>query len=65
LFQAIDRVHRIGQVKNVIVKRFIIKDSVEENILKIQNKKIALVGGCALNEDAKAQRLEDLKILFE
>ena len=28
--QAIDRLHRIGQTRPVIVKRLIIKDSIEE-----------------------------------
>ena len=42
--RAIDRVHRLGQTREVIVKRFIIKNSVEENILKIQKKKSALAG---------------------
>jgi len=36
--QAIDRVHRLGQTKNVIVKRFIIKGTVEERIIKITRK---------------------------
>jgi DNA repair protein RAD5 len=37
--QAIDRVHRIGQEDAVIVHRFIIKDSVEHRMLKIQDRK--------------------------
>lgn len=37
--QAIDRTHRIGQEKNVFVYRFISKDSIEEKIVKLQQKK--------------------------
>jgi len=37
--QAIERVHRIGQKKNVYVYKLIIEDSVEENIVELQNKK--------------------------
>ena len=32
--QAIDRLHRIGQTRPVIVKRLIIKNSIEERILE-------------------------------
>jgi len=39
--QAIDRVHRLGQTKDVVVKRFIIKGTVEERIIKLQEKKKA------------------------
>lgn len=28
--QAYDRVHRVGQTKNVFVKRFVIRDTIEE-----------------------------------
>lgn len=37
--QALNRAHRIGQVKNVFVYRFITKDTVEEKIVKLQQKK--------------------------
>lgn len=37
--QAIDRVHRIGQTKSVHVHRIFIKDTVEDRILELQNKK--------------------------
>lgn len=37
--QAIDRVHRMGQTDEVRVYRFIVKESVEERMLKIQDKK--------------------------
>lgn len=46
--QAIDRVHRIGQQKDVVVKRFIIQDSVEERILELQGRKRRLAS-TALN----------------
>jgi DNA repair protein RAD5 len=37
--QAIDRVHRMGQSDEVRVCRFIVKESVEERMLKIQDRK--------------------------
>ncbi|KAI9777835.1 MAG: DNA helicase rad5 [Geoglossum umbratile] len=37
--QAIDRVHRMGQEDSVTVYRFIVKDSVEHRMLKIQDRK--------------------------
>ena len=40
--QALSRAHRIGQDKNVFVYRFIAKDSIEEKILKLQEKKSKL-----------------------
>ncbi|MFB6307372.1 MAG: DEAD/DEAH box helicase [Flavobacteriales bacterium] len=40
--QAIDRVHRIGQDKRVFAYKFITVDSIEEKILKLQDKKKVL-----------------------
>lgn len=37
--QAIDRVHRMGQDTEVVVKRFVVKESIEEKMLKIQDRK--------------------------
>ncbi len=37
-----DRAHRIGQAKTVDVYRVIMQDSIEEKILKLQEKKIAV-----------------------
>lgn len=37
--QAIDRVHRMGQDDEVKVYRFIVKDSVEERMLRVQDRK--------------------------
>ena len=37
--QAIDRVHRMGQQDEVKVCRFIVKESVEERMLKVQDRK--------------------------
>jgi len=65
--QAIDRVHRLGQTKDVSVKRFIIKGTVEERIMKLQEKKKLLAKGtlAMTNKERKQFRLEDLKMLFE
>ncbi len=40
--QAIARAHRIGQDKNVIALKFITKDSIEEKILQLQERKTQL-----------------------
>ena len=49
--QAADRAHRIGQENPVLVHRMVAKDTVEEKILELQEKKRALaeaaIGGAA------------------
>ncbi|KFA77491.1 hypothetical protein S40288_04268 [Stachybotrys chartarum IBT 40288] len=64
--QAIDRVHRMGQEADVVVKRFIVKDSVEERMLRVQERKkfIATSIGMMSNEEKKLQRIEDIKELL-
>ncbi|KAI8049793.1 SNF2 family N-terminal domain-containing protein [Gilbertella persicaria] len=63
--QAIDRVHRLGQLKEVIVTRFIMTNSVEERILDIQDRKHVLVNELYMSRDeAKNRKLDDLQLLF-
>jgi len=68
--QAVDRVHRLGQTKEVEVIRFIAKDTVEEKIQELQNKKrqmmtTALEGFGKSRKDLAQERLQDLVALFK
>jgi DNA repair protein RAD5 len=64
--QAIDRIHRMGQTSEVKVVRFIVEGSLEERMLKIQERKKFLASSLGMSEEEKrAQRLEDIKLLFE
>jgi superfamily II DNA or RNA helicase len=51
--QAIDRSHRIGQVRAVFCYRLIAKDTIEERILELQQRKTDLAGAL-LSDDAGA-----------
>ena len=63
--QAIDRCHRIGQESKVIAYRLLVRDSVEEKIRVLQQKKRAMMTGI-LGEEGFARNLErsDLEFLF-
>ncbi|ODQ63151.1 hypothetical protein NADFUDRAFT_39087, partial [Nadsonia fulvescens var. elongata DSM 6958] len=64
--QAIDRIHRMGQTADVKVVRFIVKDTVELRMLKIQERKMFLATSLGMSEqEKKQQRIEDIKSLFE
>uniref|UniRef100_A0A3P8T179 Helicase like transcription factor n=1 Tax=Amphiprion percula TaxID=161767 RepID=A0A3P8T179_AMPPE len=65
--QCIDRCHRLGQKKKVVVTKFIVKDSVEENMVKIQRKKQDLVEKAfgSTNADRKTSRIDDIRALME
>ncbi|XP_061700435.1 helicase-like transcription factor isoform X2 [Syngnathoides biaculeatus] len=62
--QCIDRCHRLGQKRKVFVTKFIVKDSVEENMVKIQKRKQALTD-MAFGSDRKMSRINDIKALME
>lgn len=49
--QAIDRAHRIGQVREVQIHRILVQNTVEDRILELQDKKRELIEG-ALDENA-------------
>lgn len=64
--QAIDRSHRIGQEKKVFAYRMICKDSVEEKILQLQERKRALAADLVSDEGGFVKQLtsEDVVYLF-
>lgn len=47
--QAVDRAHRIGQVREVFVHRLLIENTVEDRIVTLQDQKRELISG-ALDE---------------
>jgi SNF2 family DNA or RNA helicase len=71
--QAVDRVHRLGQKREVETVRYIMKDSFEEKMLELQDKKKKLASLSMDNEgrsrmdktEAARKRLEDLRSLFK
>jgi SNF2 family DNA or RNA helicase len=64
--QAIDRTHRIGQTKNIFAYRMICKDTIEDKILQLQEKKRALARDLVADDDGFVKTLsrEDVEYLF-
>ncbi|CAB4316706.1 unnamed protein product [Prunus armeniaca] len=65
--QAMDRVHRIGQKEDVKIVRLIARNSIEERILKLQEKKKKLENESLGRRTAKGRRdinFDDLQVLI-
>ena len=68
--QAVDRVHRLGQTREVTTTRFIMDGSFEEKMLELQRKKqnladLSMSRGKLDKAEAAKQRMEELRSLFK
>jgi SNF2 family DNA or RNA helicase len=64
--QAVDRAHRFGQTREVRVVRFIVKGSIEERVVALQNKKrqltAAFLGDGDILSSTKKNRLRETRL---
>jgi hypothetical protein len=64
--QAIDRTHRIGQTNNIFAYRMICKDTIEDKILQLQERKRSLAKDLITDDSGFVKSLtkEDVEYLF-
>jgi superfamily II DNA or RNA helicase len=62
--QAVDRAHRIGQTRSVMVYRLIAKDTIEEKVMALQDRKRALVSDILGGEGGGAISAADIRELL-
>ncbi|MGH3273731.1 MAG: DEAD/DEAH box helicase, partial [Streptosporangiaceae bacterium] len=64
--QAIDRIHRIGQARNVMVYRMIAKDTIEEKVVALQARKARLFSSVIDADEmfSSAITAQDIRGLF-
>ncbi|GJE84813.1 DNA repair protein [Phanerochaete sordida] len=65
-YQAMDRIHRLGQHRPVQAIKLVIEDSIESRIIQLQEKKSAMVNATLSTDDSAMGRLtpQDLSFLF-
>jgi SNF2 family DNA or RNA helicase len=64
--QAIDRTHRIGQTKKVFAYKMVCRDTIEEKIIQLQERKKQLADDLITEEESFVKSLseDDIKFLF-
>lgn len=66
--QAVDRIHRLGQVNPVTTIKFVMEDSIETRLLEVQKRKTQLanmtLGQTLSKAEVHQRRLEELNQLF-
>lgn len=64
--QAISRVHRVGQEKRTFVHRFLVKNTVEESIYKLNRSRSvsSVIGTRSKHQDKPTLTIQDMECLF-
>ncbi|KAM0788905.1 hypothetical protein ACM66B_002987 [Microbotryomycetes sp. NB124-2] len=65
--QAIDRIHRFGQSRDVYVTRFLIEHTIDNKMIALQERKTRLINGALGRGDkgkSEKQLAEDLALIF-
>ncbi|HEU4469601.1 MAG TPA: DEAD/DEAH box helicase, partial [Flavisolibacter sp.] len=62
--QAIDRTYRIGQTKNVFAYKLICKDTIEERIIELQNRKKHLAEELISEEEGFVKTLTEEDVMY-
>ncbi|KAJ2722304.1 hypothetical protein GGI07_003386 [Coemansia sp. Benny D115] len=57
--QAIDRIHRLGQVNPITVTRYFVRDSIEEKIMKLQRRKARIVDISLMDSTRNGGRINE------
>ena len=65
-WQCFDRIHRLGQTREVFIYKFITRQSVEEKMLDIQDKKQGLISGAfhVQQEEKRRRKVDDIINIF-
>ena len=63
-YQAMDRIHRLGQHRPVQAIKLVVEDSIESRIIQLQEKKAAMVDATLSADDSAMGRLtpEDVRV---
>lgn len=61
-----DRIHRLGQHRPILITRLVIENSIESRIIQLQEKKTSLVNSTIDKDQAALERLtvDDMRFLF-
>jgi DNA repair protein RAD16 len=61
-----DRIHRLGQHRPILVKRMVIENSIESRIIELQKKKENMTSAALGDDESALGKLtpDDLKFLF-